>query len=48
MQTGLANKGVCVSPEVLTPVELSFVLCSQAFPFLGLLATAILDSFFLF
>ena len=38
-----------VSPEVLTLVRgFSFVLFSQASPFLFLLAPAILDSFFLF
>ena len=47
---GLAKKGVCFfSPEVLTPIHgFSFVLSSQAFPFLCLLATTILDFFFLF
>ena len=42
----LGQPGVLfVLPEVLGP---SFVLFSQAFPFLCLLATAILDSFSLF
>jgi len=41
--------GVFVSPEVLTLVPgFSFVPFSRAFPFLCLLTTAILDSFFLF
>ena len=41
--------GVFVSPEGLTLVPgFSFVPFSQAFPFLCLLTTAILDSFFLF
>ena len=41
--------GVFVSPEVLTLFcGFSFVLFSQAFPFLCLLATTVLDSFFLF
>ena len=38
-----------LSPEILTPaLGPSFVLFSWAFSFLCLLATAILDSFFLF
>ena len=41
--------GVFVSPEVLTLVHgFSFVPFLQAFPFLCLLATTILDSFSLF
>ena len=51
MQIGLAKKRVYlfVRTEVLTPVcRYSFVPFLQAFPFLCLLATAILDSFFLF
>ena len=41
--------GMFVSPEVLTLVHgFSFVPFLQAFPFLCLLATTILDSFFLF
>ena len=41
--------GVFVSPEVLTPVcGFSFLPFSWAFPFLCLLATTILDYFFLF
>ena len=41
--------GLFVSPEVLTPVlGPSFALISQDFSFLCLLATTILDSFFLF
>ena len=41
--------GLFVSPEVLTPVlRRTFVLFLWAFSFLCLLATAILDSFFLF
>ena len=41
--------GVFVPPKVLTPVPgFSFVLFSLAFPFLCLLATALLKSFFLF
>ena len=40
--------GVFVLPEILTPVHgFSFIPFSQAFPFLCLLATTILDSFFL-
>ena len=44
------HKGVVfVSPEVLTLVHgFCFVPFFQAFPFLCLLATTILDSFFLF
>ena len=41
--------GVFVSPEVLTGIRgFSFVPFLQTFPFLCLLGTAILDSFFLF
>ena len=45
---GWPRRGVFVLAEVLTPVRgFSFVPFSQAFHFLRLLATTILDSFFL-
>ena len=48
MQNGVAKKMVFVSPEFLTLVHgFSFVPFSQDFPFPCLLATAILDFFFL-
>ena len=49
MKIGLAKKGVCLFHLRFSLFrEFSFVLFSQAFPFLCLLATTVLDSFFLF